>query len=291
MLSSPTQVLLKEAKNDSSMDLTGATHWLKVPVESTEWQKEMKTAAKPHNNQEDNKDKLNTPGSEDASSLNNLPPRFRNKLVGKNFKKQQSQPGKPNKSVIGGQQFEMEASQEWGNPNESRKQEPFPVMPAKHSNQKTSLDIWDDWETSVVAPTHAIDDEDLDEIMTITDNDNLDDVMVQQYVNALHQEKASGASKANRLKATFSRIQAIGNLKSTTNADSYQVPPGTVPNPPKGPDRWGGTELKAIDGPTGWGEPVEDSSNWYDDGSNLWSTTEPQAKVIKICIDSTIYCV
>ena len=273
------------------MDLTGATHWLKVPVESTELQKEMKTAAKPHNNQEDNKDKLNTPGSEDASSLNNLPPRFRNKLVGKNFKKQQSQPGKPNKSVIGGQQFEMEASQEWGNPNESRKQEPFPVMPAKHSNQKTSLDIWDDWETSVVAPTHAIDDEDLDEIMTITDNDNLDDVMVQQYVNALHQEKASGASKANRLKATFSRIQAIGNLKSTTNADSYQVPPGTIPNPPKGPDRWGGTELKAIDGPTGWGELVEDSSNWYDDGSNLWSTTEPQTKVIKICIDSTIYCV
>ncbi|XP_022779462.1 uncharacterized protein LOC111320977 isoform X2 [Stylophora pistillata] len=268
----------KPIQTDCYTELTGNKNCSKTPMQSTQWQKEMKRASLFHNNLENHIHKLNIGNCEDGAMNNNLPPRLKNKHIGKHFQTQRPGPGQPKESV-NEHQFEMRVRHNWDNPSQRNKQGSLRMMPEKCNTQKekTNSDPWNDWETSVVAPVHVMDDEDLDEIITVSDNDNMDDVMVQQYVNALHQ-KASGASKATPSKATPSRIQALGNLKSTTNADSYQVPPGTIPNPPKGPDRWGGKELKDIDGPTGWGELVEDSRNWYDDGSNLWSTTLPQAK-------------
>ena len=279
MSSSSSQLQLDEMEIDSYTELNDEINSSKAPMQSAQWQRDMKTTPAFHNDLENHINRLNIDSSEDGAANNNLPPRFRNKQLGKHFKKQKPPCRLPNKSV-NERLFKMGVSQEWDNSNQTKSQDPVIAANYNTESVKTNTDPWDDWERLVVAPVHVIDDEDLDEIIAITDNDNLDDVMVQQYVNALHQEKASGASKANRSKATPSRIQAIGNLKSTTNADSYQVPPGTIPNPPKGPDRWGGKELKNIDGPTGWGELVEDSGNWYDDGSSCWSRTSPNTEVI-----------
>ena len=259
---------MEDTEIDSCMDLTSETNCSKAPVGSTQWQREVQTEPVFHNDLENHMDKLNiTDNSEDAAS--NIPPRFRNSHWGKHFKKQKQWPKSPKKND-NEKQFKEEAS---GSRDQPRKLEPSPEMATQCNTQKdqTSSDPWDDWEMAVIAQPHVIDDEDLDEIVAIDDNDNIDDVMVQQYINALHQENESSASNTTSSKVTPSRIQALGNLKSTTNADSVKVPPGTIPNPPKGPDRWGGSELKDIDSPTGWGDLVEETGNWYDDGSTLWS--------------------
>ena len=155
---------------------------------SPQWQGDIKTTSVFHNELENHINKVNVAPNEDHDSNNNFPPRFRDKKFGKYYKSQKPQPGQPKKSV-NAQQFEKGASQEWDNPNWTKKQEP---LPAKFNTQET-------------------------------------------------------------------------------NPDSDHFPPGTIPNPPKGPD--GGKELKGIDSPTGWGEPVDNPENWYDDGSICWSNS------------------
>lgn len=220
---------------------------------------------------EKHREKLNiVEDSKDVASNDNIPPRFRNNQWGKNFKKNKPRPNQPKQNANKGQ-FEEDASWGRGKNDQARKQELPAVVAAGSSSQnlETSSDPWNDWEESVVVQAPTIDDGDLEELVVVDDNDALDDVMVQQYVNALHQVQQGGDVKSSKI--TPSRIQELGNLKSTTNADSLKLPPGTLPNPPKGPDRWGGRELKGIDTPTGWGDVAEESGNWYDDGSTLWS--------------------
>ncbi|KAJ7389775.1 hypothetical protein OS493_029197 [Desmophyllum pertusum] len=240
--SSSSQLQLEES--DSCTDLTSEKYCSKAPVGNSK--------------------------DCDSDHDSNIPPRFRNNQFGKHFKKNKPWLNRPMQNSNEGQ-FE-DASSRQGKRDQPRKQEqPVAATVASNGqNQQTSSDPWNDWEASVVVQAPVIDDEDLEELVVVDDNDTIDDVMVQQYVNALHQEQQNGAA-VQLSKITPSRIQELGNLKSTINADSIKVPPGTVPNPPKGSDRWGGSELKGIDRPTGWGDIVEDSSNWYDDGSTLWS--------------------
>lgn len=269
--SSSSQLQLEES--DSCTDLTSEKYCSKAPVGSTQWQRELQIEPIFNNNLENHMEKLNiVEDSKDCDSDHdsNIPPRFRNNQFGKHFKKNKPWLNRPMQNSNEGQ-FE-DASSRQGKRDQPRKQEqPVAATVASNGqNQQTSSDPWNDWEASVVVQAPVIDDEDLEELVVVDDNDTIDDVMVQQYVNALHQEQQNGAA-VQLSKITPSRIQELGNLKSTINADSIKVPPGTVPNPPKGSDRWGGSELKGIDRPTGWGDIVEDSSNWYDDGSTLWS--------------------
>ena len=271
MSSSSSQPQLNESESNSCTDLTVDKNCSKVPVGSTPWQEELQIDTMFNNNLENHMKKLNiVEDNNGPESDDDIPPRFRNSQWRKNFKKNKPRPNRPKQNGHKGQ-FEEEATWQQGKHEQTRKQEPLRVAATavSHQNHETTSDPWNDWENSVVVHVSAIDDEDLEDLVVVDDNDTLDDVMVQQYVNALHQEQQNGAAKVNS-KITPSRIQELSNLKSTTNADSIKVPPGTVPNPPKGPDRWGGSELKDIEEPTGWGDIVEETGNWYDDGSTLW---------------------
>ena len=253
------------------MDLTIEKNCSKAPVGSTEWQGDTIF----NNNLENLMEKLNVvEDGKDAGSDDNIPPRFRNSQWSKNFKKNKPRP-RPNRQKQNGSKGPFKEENSWGqgkHDQPTKQEEPTMVAAAISSqNHETSSDPWNDWENSVVVQAPTIDDEDLEELALVDDNDALDDVIVQQYVNALHQEQQDGEANVQS-KITPSRVQELSNLKSTTNADSLKVPPGTAPNPPKGPDRWGGSELKDIDQPTGWGDIVEETGNWYDDGSTLWST-------------------
>lgn len=268
MSSSSTQ--LEDIVDDSFVDLTKDKTCSKSPVGSSQLQGELQTEAI-NTNLENHMQKLNIVDANKNSGNDRIPPRFRNKPNrNENFHKGANKP-LPNqpRQCDNNRKSKVEAAG-WGEiqGNVLMPQKPSSSWSGNH-NQAASLDAWHDWEASVVV--HGpIDDEDLEELVVVDDNDNLDDVMVQQYVNALHQEQSNGTITPTPSKVTPSRIQELGNLKSTTNADSYKVPPGTIPNPPKGDDRWGGSELKGMEGPTGWGDIVEDSRNWYDDGVMLW---------------------
>lgn len=272
--SSSQQQQVEEKEDDYTLDLTHEKMSSKAPVGYCQLEGQLQT--KPiTNNLENHMQKLSV-AEEDKNSVDDrIPPRFRNSQWNKNFKKQTNKPWvkqqsqsynnrKPKVEIASGENWDINTVP----------QEPMPSLSGTQQTQTASLDPWHDWEASVVV--HGpIDDEDLEDIVIVDDNDNLDDVMVQQYVSALHEEQTNGAKPedSKSSKVTPSRIQELGRLKSTTNADAYQVPPGTVPNPPKGPDRWGGSELKDISEPTGWGDIVEDSGNWYDDGTAMmWGT-------------------
>jgi hypothetical protein len=128
---------------------------------------------------------------------------------------------------------------------------------------------WIDWENSVVVEG-SLADEDLPEIATLEDNDDINDVIVNQYVDALQHEQNNKIPKQSDRKLTPGRVQQFSKLKSTSNADSVRVSPGTQPNLPKGDDRWGGSELNSIGSGIGWGTPEGDDRNQYDDGSSMW---------------------
>ncbi|XP_078349767.1 uncharacterized protein LOC144634624 isoform X2 [Oculina patagonica] len=273
--SSSSQLQLEESESDSCLDLTIEKNCSKAPVGSTQWQGNLQIDNILNNNLENHMEKLNiVDDSKDADSDENIPPRFRNSQWRKNFKKNKPRANQPKQNGDKGQ-LEEQVGWQQGIDDQPRKQESPKVAATAVNNQnhKTSSnsDPWNDWESSVVVQAPTIDDEDFEELVLVDDNDTIDDVMVQQYVNALHQEQQNGAAN-KQSKITPSRIQELSNLKSTINADSIKVPPGTLPNPPKGPDRWGGSELKNIDEPTGWGDVVEETGNWYDDGSMLWSS-------------------
>ena len=270
-MSSSKKFQLEDVDTDSSLDSINDTNCSKVPVGSVQLQGDLQSNTLLNNNLEKRMEKLNIVEDRKGAS-DNIPPRFRNSQWGKNSTKSKPRPSQLKQNGNKGH-FEEEASWVGGKNDQAREQElPAAATTGSSSqNLETSSDPWNDWEESVVVQASIIDDGDLEELVVVEDNDTLDDVMVQQYVNALHQvEKGSDVLPS---KITPSRIQELGNLKSTTNADSIKLPPGTLPNPPKGPDRWGGSELKGIDTPTGWGDVVEESGNWYDDGSTLWSNS------------------
>lgn len=135
---------------------------------------------------------------------------------------------------------------------------------------RSDKNVWVDWENSVVVHG-SLDDEDLPEIATVEDNDDIHDVIVNQYIDALQHEQNDKMPKQNR-KLTPNKVQQFSKLKSTTNADSLRVSPGTQPNLPKGDDRWGGSELNGMSANTGWGVPDHENRNQYDDGSSMWSS-------------------
>ena len=150
-------------------------------------------------------------------------------------------------------------------------------------NNDSGTSSWDDWERSVVVEGN-VDEEDIDDFAFVEDNDDIHDVVVQQYINGLHDEQRQKNGTADRtdrkdVKITPTRVQQISKLKSTTNADSARHPPGTMPTPPKGIDRWGGSELKGVEEPTGWGDIDEGSQNWYNDGVALWDRTCANSEV------------
>lgn len=271
-MSSSKKVQLGEVDTDSTLDFISDTNSSKVPVGSVQLPGEFQSDTLLNNNLERRMEKSNIVDNSKYNASNSVPPRFQNSQWGKNFKINKPQPNQLKQNGYKGH-FVEEAS--WGGrKNDHTREQELPAVVATGSSSKNherSSDPWNDWEESVVVQAPIIDDGDLEELVVIDDNDTLDDVMVQQYVNALHQVQKGGDVLSSKI--TPSRIQELGNLKSTTNADSVKLPPGTLPNPPKGPDRWGGSELKDIDTPTGWGDIVEDSGNWYDDGSSLWSNS------------------
>jgi len=263
--------LVEDSEEDSCVDLTSEKTCSKAPVGFLQLQDGLQVEAV-NNNLEKNMQKLNIVDENQNSCDDRIPPRFRNKQQEKNFKKRKNKPWVNQQKQSGNDNAQSKVEAGWGK-SLSDKTVPQDIQSpwSGAHNQPARSDAWHDWEASVVV--HGpINDEDLEELVVVDDNDNLDDVMVQQYVNALHQEQTNGAALVEPAssKVTPSRIQELGNLKSTINADSYKVPAGTIPNPPKGPDRWGGSELKDISEPTGWGDIVEDSGNWYDDGAVLW---------------------
>lgn len=267
--SSLSQLQLEDGEEDSLLDLTSENRCSKAPVGCSQLQEQVQTEAI-NNNLENHVQNLKSLDKNKNENNDRIPPRFRNSQWGKNFKKQANKPW-VNKQKPNNNKRPLKVEETGGESlgDQLKLQEPTATWSGTQ-NQATGLNPWHEWEDSVVVhePIH---DEDLEDIVVVDDNDNLDDVMVQQYVNALHQETNGTAEKsATSSKVTPSLIQGLGNLKSTTNADSYKVPVGTIPNPPKGPDRWGGSELKDIEQPTGWGDIVEDSGNWYDDGSVMW---------------------
>ena len=263
--------LVEDSEDDNWSDLAREKAFSKAPVGCYQLQGQMQ-AETINNDLENHVQKLNIADESESSDVDNrIPPRFRKTQRNKNFKKQANKQWvKQQKQGDSNSKSNMETG--WGEGQADK------VVPQKHTsslsdsrqNQTASSDAWQDWEASVVV--HGpIDDEYLEEIVLVDDNDNLDDVMVQQYVNSLHEEQPDNGKQAGPTSSKLnpSRIQELGNLKSTTNADCYKVPPGTVPNPPKGPDRWGGSELKGISEPTGWGDVVDNTGNWYDDGTSL----------------------
>ncbi|KAK3742235.1 hypothetical protein QZH41_009020, partial [Actinostola sp. cb2023] len=140
------------------------------------------------------------------------------------------------------------------------------------SNMSDERNAWLDWENNVIIQG-SLTDEDLPGIAAVEDNDDLNDVVVNQYIDALQSNNHSTKGHGNS-KLTPERVQQFSNLKSTSNADCMRVLPGTQPNPPKGDDRWGGTELNGSK--RGWGDPGNDHRNDYDDGSSLWSAEGSQ---------------
>ncbi|EDO46790.1 predicted protein [Nematostella vectensis] len=129
---------------------------------------------------------------------------------------------------------------------------------------------WLEWEKKVVVKG-SLDDDDLQEIAVVEDNDDISDVIVHQYIDALHKNQKKKGLKHNN-KITPNQVQQLSKLKSTSNADCVRVAPGTLPNPPKGDDRWGGVELKSVSAPSGWGNLESDGLNRYNDGSACWSS-------------------
>ena len=255
--------------DDSLFDVNSGNACSKAPVGYSQLQDHMKTEAT-QNSLENCIHKLDIVDDNKGAINDMIPPRFQNSKWEKNFKKQKSRPWVNKQKQTynkGSKKEESNQKKSWG--DESTPQQELRPSGSSIQNQASSFDPWREWEASVVVDGR-IEDEYLEDIVVVDDNDNLDDVMVQQYVNALHQETNGTAVKPTTSKVTPSLIQELGNLKSTTNADSYKMPAGTIPNPPKGPDRWGGVELKGIEEPTGWGDIVQDSGNWYDDGSMMW---------------------
>ena len=273
--SSSQSQLVEDSEDDNWSDLAREKACSKAPVGYCQLQGQLQAEAINHN-LENHVQNLNVGDENTDSGIDDrIPPRFRKTQWSKNFKKQSNKPWiKQQKEGDNNSKSKMETG--WGVGQADKvvryAQKPTSSSSGTRQNQTASSDPWKDWEASVVV--HGpIDDDDLEEIVLVDDNDNLDDVMVQQYVNSLHEENSNGSKETGPAssKVTPSRIQELGNLKSTTNADCYKVPPGTIPNPPKGPDRWGGSELKDISEPTGWGDVVEDTGNWYDDGTSmLW---------------------
>lgn len=266
--------LFEDSEGDNFVDSTHDKTNSKVPFGSYHLSDRLHAEAI-SNNLENHMQQLKlVEDSNSGDDRSRIPPRFWNTQRTRNSKKQSNKPrivhGKynPNSQPMS----QLAKSQALGNVYEARPQQFMSAQTGTKENQTKSSDAWKDWEDSVVVHG-SIDEEYLEDIVVVDDNDNLDDVMVQQYVNALHDEQMSGSQphQSKFSKVTPSLIQELGNLKSTVNADACQVPPGTVPNPPKGPDRWGGSELSEINQPTGWGEIVEDNRNWYDDGTSvLW---------------------
>ena len=230
------------------------------------------------NNLENHLHQLNLDEKDTTLVDDRIPPRFRNNYKARNFKKQPNKPWeKQNKFDQTNSKYKVE-NQVPNAASKARSRKPPSIQTFTKKNNEnnnyssTNLDVWKDWEDSVVVHG-SIDEEYLEDIVSVDDNDRLDDIMVQQYVNSLHEEQMGAAKSqgSQASKVTPSLIQGLGNLKSTINADAYQLPPGTTPNPPKGPDRWGGNELKNVNESTGWGDLSEDNGNWYDDGTSaLW---------------------
>lgn len=132
--------------------------------------------------------------------------------------------------------------------------------------QPTAKNPWLDWENNVTVQG-SLCEEDLPEIAAVEDNDDIHDVVVNQYIDALQKTSSNEKTSKNR-KITPQSVQQFSKLKSTANADCMRVSPGTVPNPPRGDDRWGGSELHQSS--LGWGDPMN-KGNEYDDGSSMWS--------------------
>lgn len=140
-----------------------------------------------------------------------------------------------------------------------------PVVQPKVTNP------WLDWEDDVIVPGNLA-EEDLRDIARVEDNDDIHDVVVNQYIDSLQTTKQKSSNKIETSKSrklTPQRVQQFSKLKSTSNADCMRMLPGTIPNPPKSDDRWGGTELNGS--ARGWGDPLNKARNEYDDGSSMWS--------------------
>ena len=131
--------------------------------------------------------------------------------------------------------------------------------------------VWDDWEKSVVVEGGSFDDEDLEELAVVEDNDDINDVLVQQYVTALQDEPKNGDATDFDRKITATRVQKVSKLKSTANAKT----PGATPNPPtsRWSNRWGTSELTSLTEISGWGEFNGASLNCYNDGVSIWDSS------------------
>lgn len=146
---------------------------------------------------------------------------------------------------------------------------------------------WDAWEKSVVVEG-TISDGELDELAIVDDNDDMNDVVVQQYIKALQEDdQPTNGTVGTDRKITPTRVQKVSKLKSTINADTLNTPPGTIPNPPKGMDRWGGSELKNVTASTGWGDLNGSSLNSYNDGVSIWDSASPGSKDDKTKVSNT----
>lgn len=216
----------------------------------------------------------------------NLPPRFRNKHQKQGYHEMSRRQGQDQARNYGsglsqkiGQRKLMEPVRDEKSPQSEERspQDPNLVFPAKMAEKQSGgshvsvPNPWREWERSVVIQG-ALSEEDMAEIGVVEDNDDINDVFVNAYVNALHKEDENpGQKDTTQLQLTPSKIQQLSKLKSTTNADSVKVPPGTMPNAPKGLDRWGGTELRNSS-PSGWGDVDDSGGNWYDDGASAWGS-------------------
>lgn len=268
----------EDNESDNFVDSTRKKTSLKVPIGSkNNFNDHLHTDGISINNLENHLHQFKLDERVTTFAHNRIPPRFRNNHKARNFKMQSNTPlEKQDKFDRTNREHKVE-NQAPNGAREARSQKPpslqtFTQEKRNNYYSSTNSDFWKDWEDSVVVHG-SIDAEYLEDIVLVDDNDNLDDVMVQQYVHSLP-EGQMGAAKSQTPQAsklTPSLIQGLGNLKSTVNADAYQHPPGTAPNPPKGPDRWGGNEIKNINEATGWGDLAEDNGNWYDDGTSaLW---------------------
>ena len=204
-----------------------------------------------------------------ADYYDDVPPRFRKSPWGKTFRMHSKQ-----KQFVNHRQLKEGVCGNFVNENANHMDLQQPCGTACTKEEHETPDIWHEWESSVVV-RGGVDGNDAKKLALVEDNDDLNDVLVSQYISSLYQaKKGTALAEHDSGKISPGLIQKLNNLKSTTNADSHKSLPATTPNPPKGPDRWGGTELNHIETPTGWGDiPDEHQGNWYDDGVLLWTNS------------------
>lgn len=203
---------------------------------------------------------MDNPVNHSQSNWNDVDKDFQTKdLEKKNVAKPLRKPDKSRKKVLETEKVQSTAL----DTNEQG-------LSLKQNDQHKSKSAWLDWEDNVIVHG-SLDEEDLPEIAAVEDNDDIHDIVVNEYIDALQKHQQNDKTKSTETrKLTPQRVQQYSKLKSTSNADCLRVLPGTVPNPPKGENRWGGGELNGSS--RGWGDPVNNHRNAYDDGSSMWSS-------------------